>query len=227
MVYDQNSKLNIKKSGDNVRINWDDYMAGRKSSWTDMELLEKYAAGNILEIGCGSGSLVSKLKDRGSLYAIDVTDEFLDNAQNRFSFVKFLKSPGEQTPFEDEHFNLVFAIEVVEHLPDPEKMFREVKRILKSGGIFIFQTPNYPVKRIYDIIYFFYRKGYKFADDSTHITKKPVNWWKGLSRKHFEIIQLKARNLMFENIIKSPERFKYSPVGLKIGQKIIYVLRKK
>ncbi|MGH9844804.1 MAG: class I SAM-dependent methyltransferase, partial [Blastocatellia bacterium] len=45
-------------------------------------------------------------------------------------------------PFRDNHFDLVTANMVVEHLDDPEKQFREVSRVLKPGGIFIFHTPN-------------------------------------------------------------------------------------
>lgn len=45
-------------------------------------------------------------------------------------------------PFQDEHFDLVTANMVVEHLDAPEKQFEEVRRVLKPGGCFIFHTPN-------------------------------------------------------------------------------------
>ena len=45
-------------------------------------------------------------------------------------------------PFRDSYFNLVTANMVVEHLESPEWQFKEVGRILKPGGLFIFHTPN-------------------------------------------------------------------------------------
>ena len=45
-------------------------------------------------------------------------------------------------PFKDSHFDLVTANMVVEHLGDPALQFREIYRILRPGGIFLFHTPN-------------------------------------------------------------------------------------
>ena len=45
-------------------------------------------------------------------------------------------------PFADGALDLVTANMVVEHLPDPIRQFREVARVLRSGGRFLFHTPN-------------------------------------------------------------------------------------
>jgi|SRR5215831_6000197 len=45
-------------------------------------------------------------------------------------------------PFKDEHFDLVTANMVVEHLAEPALQFSEINRVLKPGGIFLFHTPN-------------------------------------------------------------------------------------
>jgi SAM-dependent methyltransferase len=49
---------------------------------------------------------------------------------------------GLTLPFPDATFDLVTANMVVEHLPDPLAQFREVARVLKPGGRFLFHTPN-------------------------------------------------------------------------------------
>jgi SAM-dependent methyltransferase len=45
-------------------------------------------------------------------------------------------------PFQDDYFDLVTANMVVEHLAHPDVQFREIARILKPGGVFLFHTPN-------------------------------------------------------------------------------------
>lgn len=45
-------------------------------------------------------------------------------------------------PFKDGYFDLVTANMVVEHLDKPQQVFQEIRRVLKSGGVFIFHTPN-------------------------------------------------------------------------------------
>jgi SAM-dependent methyltransferase len=49
---------------------------------------------------------------------------------------------GEALPFADQTFDLVTANMVLEHLPSPVPVFREVARVLRDGGRFVFLTPN-------------------------------------------------------------------------------------
>lgn len=49
---------------------------------------------------------------------------------------------GEHLPFADQSFDVITACMVLEHLPDPVTVFREVHRLLAVGGRFIFVTPN-------------------------------------------------------------------------------------
>lgn len=42
--------------------------------------------------------------------------------------------------------------DVIEHIPDVEKYLKEVMRVLKRGGFFIFQTPNKPVNIVFEMI---------------------------------------------------------------------------
>jgi ubiquinone/menaquinone biosynthesis C-methylase UbiE len=48
----------------------------------------------------------------------------------------------EQLPFADDSFSLVTANMVIEHVKDPGKLLREIRRVLRPNGIFLFHTPN-------------------------------------------------------------------------------------
>jgi ubiquinone/menaquinone biosynthesis C-methylase UbiE len=50
---------------------------------------------------------------------------------------------GGHLPFADASFDLLTANMVVEHIPEPEEFLRDIRRVLKPGGRFLFHTPNY------------------------------------------------------------------------------------
>jgi len=47
-----------------------------------------------------------------------------------------------QIPFETNSFDVVFSDNVLEHLVDPVSTFKEIRRVLKPGGVFVAKTPN-------------------------------------------------------------------------------------
>lgn len=49
---------------------------------------------------------------------------------------------ADRIPYEDSRFDVVFSDNVLEHLDNPLQVFREVERVLKPGGVFLFKTPN-------------------------------------------------------------------------------------
>jgi SAM-dependent methyltransferase len=53
-----------------------------------------------------------------------------------------IRGVGERLPFVDESFDLIVCLWVLEHLKGPAATLREVRRVLRPGGHFIFVTPN-------------------------------------------------------------------------------------
>lgn len=94
----------------------------------------------ILDIGCGSGSFIKVLKDMG-YKNISGTD--MDPDELFLKDVPFRKADFNNVfPYKDKEFDMIFSLEVIEHLENPWKFVEEIQRILKPNGYCILTTPN-------------------------------------------------------------------------------------
>lgn len=93
----------------------------------------------ILDVGCGRGDFCSL--DTGRIVGIDTNASSLQKAKRAGCTVRF--GDVRKIPFKSASFDGVFCAHVIEHLrsEDALKLLKEVHRVLKSGGIFIVQTP--------------------------------------------------------------------------------------
>jgi SAM-dependent methyltransferase len=102
------------------------------------KILGQHCNGKILEIGAGPSNNTSDyLKTLGELHGIDVDKEVLDNTALETAAVF-----DERFPFPDNSFDTCVSNYVCEHLKNPEAHLREVWRVLRSGGTYVFRTPN-------------------------------------------------------------------------------------
>ena len=56
--------------------------------------------------------------------------------------INYIKAAGENLPFDDNSFDLVCCCDVLEHVEDVAKVISEINRVLKPGGLFIYDTVN-------------------------------------------------------------------------------------
>jgi 2-polyprenyl-3-methyl-5-hydroxy-6-metoxy-1,4-benzoquinol methylase len=101
----------------------------------------------ILDIGCNIGSLANRLYADGYLgvFGIDISNEAIAFGKEKYPALaeKLLSYGGGRLPFENESFDVVLMFDSIEHIPEVEKFLKnETKRVLKNGGLLIFQTPN-------------------------------------------------------------------------------------
>lgn len=103
----------------------------------------EYAVDNcvVLDAGCGNGNYVIDENRKKISWAVGI-----DAAEEHISKNICLdeKHIGDLTslPFENESFDVVISLWVLEHLAFPSKVFGEIHRVLKHGGLFMFATPN-------------------------------------------------------------------------------------
>lgn len=99
----------------------------------------------ILDIGCGAGFLSNALAMSGfQVTGIDASKESLLVAQRHDSTksVQYLEADAYKIPFPDHSFDVITAMDFLEHVEHPELIVKEVSRLLKPNGIFIFHTFN-------------------------------------------------------------------------------------
>lgn len=96
----------------------------------------------ILDAGCGTGNLLVRLDKRNKLIGSDYSLEALSFAKKRGE-TKLFCCNSVDLPIKDEIFDIVFAIDVIEHIEDHEKVISEIHRILVPGGHLILTVPAF------------------------------------------------------------------------------------
>lgn len=101
---------------------------------------------NILDYGSGQGLYITlwhELFTRSNLSFCDISRVALKNLTNQYPQYQASALPVEEgtTQFEDQSFDLIFSIEVIEHAFDLQAYFKEMKRLLRPGGLFVWTTP--------------------------------------------------------------------------------------
>src|SRR3990167_5447984 len=107
-----------------------------------LELLGNINNKKVLDYGCGSGIYIKILKNRGAnVKGFDISEEMLKIARKNNPDIEFRQGSGYNIPFK-EKFDIVLASLVVHYMKDWDKMFREINRVLKNKGVFVFSTGN-------------------------------------------------------------------------------------
>jgi len=99
----------------------------------------------ILDVGCGGGFLSNRLaQEKYAVTGIDLSEESLEVARkhDQTHQVQYINADAYKLPFKSASFDVVTAMDFLEHVELPEKVVEEISRVLKPGGIFFFHTFN-------------------------------------------------------------------------------------
>ena len=96
----------------------------------------------VLEVGCGKGRFARVYKEMGAdVYGIDISAELLKEAR-KIDPERFIEAGAYEIPFRDGMFDIVYLVEVIEHIPDLDRAMREIVRVLRGGGKIIIIDRN-------------------------------------------------------------------------------------
>jgi two-component sensor histidine kinase/protein-L-isoaspartate O-methyltransferase len=100
-----------------------------------------YRHKRVLDIGCGGGFLTEEIAKYGfETTGLDPSSPSLVTARSHAKIqnlqIDYLEGVGEALLFPDNHFDIVFCLDVLEHVSDFRKVISEVSRVLAPGGLF-------------------------------------------------------------------------------------------
>jgi SAM-dependent methyltransferase len=107
-----------------------------------LQLLDGSLAGKmVLDVGCGRGELVMRLRQLGvRAFGIEVEPRYVHSGQilnqlyqDDFPVIQLMQ-PGASFPYPDDIFDTVASFQVLEHVRDLEPLAREIGRVLRPGG---------------------------------------------------------------------------------------------
>jgi 2-polyprenyl-6-hydroxyphenyl methylase/3-demethylubiquinone-9 3-methyltransferase len=117
-------------------------------------LIKEKGSLRVLDVGCGGGILTERIaremQERGiagEVIGVDMSKNSVQVATEHakkagLNNIKYIVGSAYQLPVEDNSFDIVVSTDVLEHLHDLQQAVKEIKRVLKPDGLFVFDTVN-------------------------------------------------------------------------------------
>ena len=98
-----------------------------------------YAKGSLLDLGCGKVPLYQVYKD----HVDDVTCVDWENTLHKNEYLDHVADLNQPIPLDDNSFDTIILSDVLEHIREPEKLWQEMNRVLRTGGTALINVPFY------------------------------------------------------------------------------------
>jgi SAM-dependent methyltransferase len=100
-----------------------------------LRLIRTYAVGRVLDVGCGTMPFRGAALSRAQAYdGLDI--------EARTTGVRYLNDVQDMRDVPSESYETILCFEVLEHVPDPERALREMRRVLQPGGHILLTVPH-------------------------------------------------------------------------------------
>lgn len=142
----------------------------------------------VLDLACGEGYGAKMLAAAAaSVVGVDIDNSAVQHASQKYGSanLQFLSGSITAVPIPDEHvFDVIVCFEAIEHIDDQDGLLKEVRRLLKSDGVFIVSTPN---KAIYH--------DESPEDNPFHVKELYFDEFRALLARYFQNIQFLGQRI--------------------------------
>ncbi len=157
------------------------------------ELFSEADPGSVLDVGCGEGILTEQWAEQlpgRRVVGVDLDDPKLqvEWQRRRRENLEFRTVAGQELPFGDREFELVTAIEALEHIPDPERSVAEMARVASSH--LLVSVPREPLWRMLNVA----RGAYlpQLGNTPGHVNHWSRRSFARMLARHGEVIQTRS-----------------------------------
>jgi len=103
---------------------------------------------SLLDVGCGPGTITVEFAERvapGRAVGLDASAEIIERASREFERdnLSFLVGDAYDLPFEDDTFDIAHAHQTLQHVAEPVAVLRELRRVVKPGGLVAARDVDY------------------------------------------------------------------------------------
>jgi 2-polyprenyl-3-methyl-5-hydroxy-6-metoxy-1,4-benzoquinol methylase len=170
----------------------------------------------LLDVGASTGIIDSILaKSFRKVIGTDIDRKAISFATNKFkkSNLKFKVEDAMKLSFKENTFDIVICTHVYEHVPNPKKLFEEIYRVLKPGGVCYLAAQNklWPLEAHHNLLFLSYLPK-NIADiyirlfrDKKEYYEHPMSYWQLMKTlKKFKIHEYTSQ------ILDNPKKFGYN-----------------
>lgn len=152
--------------------------------------IEALEAKNLIDVGCGEGypeAFFLKRLPYLTITGLDLNNEYLKQARKKNPDVKYLKGDIFKLDFKPETFDLAIVLEVLEHLENPSRAIKQVKKVAKKT---IFSVPHEPWFSLMSFLSGSYTKA--FGKHPEHINSWNKETFIQMLLKHYNKVSIKS-----------------------------------
>lgn len=137
------------------------------------KLADRVDGGKVLDLGCADGVFTKEILTKthaSKIIGLDVVASSVKWARKhwkKYKEMSFVVGDAHKLKYKDSEFDAVFALEVLEHVYEPEKVLREIKRVLKPGGYAILLVPS--ESKLFKIVWFLWHYMGRMVWKDTHV----------------------------------------------------------
>jgi ubiquinone/menaquinone biosynthesis C-methylase UbiE len=144
----------------------------------------------VLEVGLGEGEVSERLRRRypdASILGIDLPDKELALSWKEKGLIGAFADIA-QLPFPDRSVDLILGIEVLEHVPDPDRALREIARV--GRGPVLLSVPREPIWRMANLVRGKYLS--EWGNTPGHIQHWSKRGFADLVRRHLDVVEVRS-----------------------------------